>query len=911
MIAMNRLRLILGIILLAAIALFFVGATTYTDWLWFSKLGYSRIFATAWAYRLGVGGAFGIFTFIFLALNIWLAKRLSPNIHFISQRLVFERFVQQGRSYLDKYFALLGYLGSAVIALLTALSMGALWDTWLKFFSYVPAGVTDPLFGRDISFYLFVLPVIELVQGYLFFMLLLAIGAAVLIHLIRGSFNIGQGPAALYPKARVHLAVLIALFLGVVTLQWWSAAFMLVYSHKGIVYGAGYTDVHILLPAYRVLMFVTGAAILLVLIWALTNRWKLPIVGVAGIAAVWVVGAVALPAVIQQYRVVPNEVARELPYISRSIKSTRKAYGLDKVIQREFPAEGSLSSQVLARNTGTVDSLRLWDWRPLQKTYKQIQEIRLYYGFQDVDIDRYTIDGRYRELALSAREMVTEQLPSQADTWINRHLVYTHGYGAVVSPVNEVAGEGLPELFVKNIPPEATSKDLKIEQPQIYFGEATNDYVIPDTKTREFDYPAGAKNKYSDYDGKAGVSLNNYITKLAFAYRFGAFDIMLSDALTSKSRILFYRNIRERLATVAPFLAYDPDPYLVINKGKLYWIVDAYSVSNKYPYATPLDNGQNYIRNSVKAVIDAYDGTVDLYVADTSDPIIATYSKAFPGVFKPLDKMDKGLLKHIRYPEALFKAQTEIYRAFHMGDPQVFFRKEDLWDVPKEVYDTETIPMEPYYVVMQLPDETQGLEFALITPYTPTNKSNMTAWLAGRSDPPNYGQLLLYNFPKDKLVFGPMQIEGRLDQDPEISRQLSLWNQRGSKVIRGNLLVVPIGKSILYVEPLYLQAESSEMPELKRVAVGLGDKVVMEPTLEEALNSLLGKTKAPAPAPAPEAPSEPAPTTGKQETNQQLIEKADDAFNKAEQAQKDGDWAEYGKQQKILKETLQKLTQGQ
>ena len=902
------MRLIIGMTLAAVVGLFFIGATTYTDWLWFVKLGYSRVFLTSWVYRLGVGGAFGVVTFVFLALNIRLAKNLSPNIHFISRRLELERFIQQGRLYMDRYFALAAYLGSGALALFTALSMGALWETWLRYFSYTPAGIKDPLFGRDVGFYFFVLPVVEIVQNYLWFILLVALGAAAVVHLIRGSFNIGQGPAAIYPKARVHLSVLAALLLGVFGVQWWLSAYRLVYSPRGILYGAGYTDVHVQLPAYRVLMAVTALAAALVIVYAGSNRWKLPLAGAGMIAAAWVFGVVLFPAFVQQYRVTPNEIAKERPYIARSIASTRRAFGLDDVSRREFPAEAGVTAKVLADNQGTIDSLRLWDWRPLQKTYKQIQEIRLYYGFQDVDLDRYMVDGRYRQLALSAREMVADQLPQQADTWINRHLVYTHGYGLVVSPVNEVAGEGLPELFVKNIPPQSSSRDLAVKEPRIYFGEATNDYAIVDTKTKEFDYPSGDRNKYTEYKGKDGVRLSNYLTKLAFAYRFGTIKLMLSDALTPTSRVLLHRNVVERLETIVPFLSYDPDPYMVLDKGRLYWIVDAYTLNDRYPYAKPAENGANYIRNSVKAVVDAYDGTVNFYLSDPKDPIIKAYAKAFPGVFKPLDKMNKGLLKHIRYPEALFKVQTEVYTTFHMGDPQVFFSKEDLWDLPKETYDNETITMEPYYVIMQLPGEKRGLEFALIMPFTPTNKSNMIAWLAARSDPPNYGKLLLYTFPKDKLVFGPMQVEGRLDQDPEISRQLSLWNQRGSRVIRGNLLVVPIGKAILYVEPLYLQAESSEMPELKRVAVGLGDKVVMEPTLEQALNSLLGGK---APEPAPATPGQPAQPGGKAQTRQQLIQKAANAFNQAEQAQKAGDWAEYGRQQKILKETLEKLAQGQ
>ncbi len=899
---MSRLRLIIGIIIGLVIILFFLGAQAYTDWLLLLKMGYSGIFVNSWIYRLAVGFSFAILTFVILSLNIWLAKKLSPNIHFISKSRELEQLLQKGRVYLDRYFALAAYLGSSVVAFLVGVSTATFWDSWLKYFSYTSLGVKDPLFGKDVSFYFFILPVIEIVQNYLWFVLMLALAVSGVVHLIRGSFNIGQGLQAIYPKARIHLTTLGALVLAVLASQWLVAGYNLVYSSRGLVFGASYTDVHVQLPAYNTLVVVTLIAAVLVLISGWLNRLSLGIFGLVVVGAVWLVGSVAFPVVMQQYRVVPDEEAKERPFISKGIKFTRKAFALDNVVRKKFPAKSGLTRATLDQNKSTIDSLRLWDWRPLKKTYGQLQEIRLYYAFNDVDLDRYIVNGQYRQLALSAREMMTDQLPSRAGSWVNRHLVYTHGYGVVASPVNEVTPDGLPNLLVKNIPPKSTVENLKVDTPQIYYGEAPEDYVVVRTKTKEFDYPAGDKNKYTSYSGNGGVELNSYLRRLVFSYRFGTAKLLISDALTPKSKVLFHRNIMDRLNLIAPFLTYDPDPYIVINKGKLYWIIDAYTMSRRYPYSEPAENGQNYIRNSVKIVVDAYNGDVDFYVVDKKDPIISAYSKAFPGVFKPLSRMDKDLVKHIRYPEALFKIQAEVYASFHMTDPQVFFGKEDLWDVPKELYDDKTTIMDPYYMILQLPEET-STEFALILPFTPSNKGNMIAWLAGRSDAPHYGELALFSFPKERLIYGPQQIESRFDQDPDISRQLSLWNQGGSRVIRGNLLVVPIGESILYVEPLYLQAEASELPELKRVAAALDDKVVMEPTLAQALSSLLGEE-----APEPEKKAK-RPGDKKPLKRDELIEKAAKAFDKSEAAQKEGDWAEYGRQLKILKETLQDLGQ--
>lgn len=897
---MNRSRLLLGG-LIAVLVLFFLTASVYTEWLWFRSLGYERLFFTGWLYRAGAGAAFGLFAFFFLALNIFLARKLSPNTRYVSSRPEIEQILSAARRYSDKYLTRVFYAAAAAIAVISGLSIGSSWESWLRYLSASPTGSKDPIFGRDISFYFFTVPIAETVLGYLFFLLLAALALAVPIHLLRGTFNFSWGRRIIYRPGATHVAVLLGLLMAVFSCNWKISAFSLLYSPSGAVYGAGYTDVHVLLPAYNILFVMGLAAAVLIVFAGSTQRWTLLAAGPAVVLATAVLGTAIFPWIVQEYRVTPNEIEKERPYIAYGIDFTRRAFGLKNVARKTFPVAAKPAPDLLSKNRDTIDNLRLWDWRPLQKTYSQLQEIRLYYKFKDVDLDRYTINGRYRQIALAAREMEVGQLPVAAQTWVNKHLVYTHGYGVVASPVNEAAGEGLPNFFIKNIPPRA-STDLKVTRPQIYFGEATDDYAIVGTRTKEFDYPAGDRNKYTEYKGRDGVSLSNYFTKMAFAYRFGTAKLVLSDALTADSRILIHRNIKERVETLTPFIAYDSDPYVVIIDGKLSWIVDGYSVSSRYPYSKPAEGGYNYMRNSVKAVVDAYDGSVDFFISDKNDPMIKAYARAYPGTFKSMDKMDKKLRAHIRYPETLFKTQAEVFSSFHMTDPQVFYNKEDLWAVPQEIYESSTQLVEPYYVIMDLPGGRRRAEFALIMPFTPTNKNNMVSWLAASSDPPDYGKLSLYTFPKDKLVFGPLQIEARLNQDPDVSRELSLWDQRGSRVIRGNLLVIPIGKSVLYVEPIYLQAESGQLPELKRVAAGLGDKVVMEATLEDALAALTGR-RPPAEERKGEEPKDDTGARGK--TDDALISRAAEALRKAEAAQKDGDWTEYGRQLKILRSLLE------
>ena len=584
---------------------------------------------------------------------------------------------------------------------------------------------------------------------------------------------------------------------------------------------------------------------------------------------------------------------------------TRKAFCLDRIEEQDFPTEECLSFQDIQKNPDTITNIRLWDNRPLKDVYNQIQSIRGYYEFNDVDIDRYTVDGQYRQVMLSARELVQGKLPANAQTWVNQRLQYTHGYGAVMSPVNEITTEGLPNLFLQDVPPRGK---LPLDRPEIYFGEKTTGNVIVNTGAKEFDFPKGDENVQTQYQGKGGVALDSYFKKLVFASQFGAPNILFTNYITSESRILYFRNIKERVQRVVPFLLLDNDPYLVVADGRLSWIQDAYTYTDKYPYSQPFQDRLNYIRNSVKVVIDAYDGTMSLYVADPNDPLIVTYSAIFPGLFTPMGQMPASLASHVRYPEDLFKVQVEMYRAYHMRDANVFYNKEDLWKVPNEIFDTKEQPVEPYYVIMRIPGQPKE-EFVLMIPFTPPNKDNIIAWLAARSDGADYGKLLVFKFPKDRLIYGPMQIEARIDQDPTISGQFTLWNQGGSRIIRGNTLVIPIEKSNLYVEPIYLQAEKSRMPELKRVITATGNKLVMETTLQESLAKLFGQQPAtPLPgAPPTTAPPPAAPGAQLPGTAASLVQSARQHYNAAQDALKNGNWAKYGDEIKAMEQDLARL----
>jgi len=654
----------------------------------------------------------------------------------------------------------------------------------------------------------------------------------------------------------------------------------------------------------KLLMGATVFCGITILAFAFRRDWRIPAAGLAVFFAVLVVGTGIYPSLVQKLKVVPNEIALEKPYLEKNIQYTNLAYGLDNIKYQEFPAEERLTREDLKRNELTVKNIRLWDHAPLLSTYSQLQEIRTYYKFIDVDNDRYFVNGEYRQVMLSPRELSYRALPAR--TWVNEHIIYTHGYGAVLGPVNRISPEGLPEFFIKDIPP-VSSADIKITRPEIYYGETSNEYVFVRTKREEFDYPVGEKNVYTQYQGKGGVPLS-FWKKVVFAVRFGSLDILLSNDVTGESRIMYYRKIHDRVSRVAPFVRLDPDSYLVISKeGRLLWVLDGYTVTDRFPYSEPVPGLGNYIRNSVKAVVDAYDGTVSLYTSDPKDPIIQTYAKIFPGVFQPLEQMPDDLRSHIRYPQALLSIQARMYGTYHMQDPQVFYNKEDLWTIPRKAASGQGSEKEypPYYTIMKLP-EGKKEEFVVLLPFTPSKKDNMSAWMAGRCDVPHYGEVLVYVFPKQKMIYGPRQIEARIDQEAEISKQLSLWSQRGSQVIRGDLLAIPIEKSILYVEPLYLAAEKSQLPELKRVIVAFGNSLAMEENLELALQRVFGgevmREKA-----APKAVLGAAAPPEKRRTDPEIAAEALAHYRKAQDFLRQGNWAGYGEELRKMEEGLKAL----
>jgi len=896
------LRKAIGVFILIAgfvlLTLLWRAVEMITDWFWFQEVGYQKVFTVTLVAQMKLAAIFGIAFFVIFYLNLFLASRLSSRGHWVDQNdLIHIPPWEAGNQPLGTLIL----LGSIIFSVFAALRGSAHWEIFLRFFNATPFGLSDPIFNRDIGFYVFQFPFLDHLYGWLMTVLILTVIATALLYFIRRSLQfIPPQTFRIAPAARNHLAVLIAALFFVGTGGAWLELNEILFSKRGVVFGPGYTDVTTQLWMLKVLMGVTVFGGLTFLSLPFRKDWRIPALGVAALLVVLIVGTGIYPSLVQRFKVVPNEIVLEKPYLERNIKYTRIAYKLNALEDQEFPAEESLTREDLRRNDLTIKNIRLWDHAPLLTTYSQLQEIRTYYKFVDVDNDRYTINGEYRQVMLSPRELSYPALPAR--TWVNEHLNYTHGYGAVLGPVNRITREGLPEFFIKDIPP-VSSANIKITRPEMYYGEISNEYVFVKTKRPEFDYPVGEKNVYSHYEGKGGVPLS-FWRKLLFAARFGSFTILLSNDITSESRVMYYRKISDRVTRVAPFLRLDGDPYLVISsEGRLLWFLDGYTVSDRFPYSEPVRNLGNYIRNSVKAVVDAYDGTVKLYISDPTDPLIQTYSKIFPGILKPLEAMEPELRSHIRYPPGFLSIQAKMYSTYHMEDPQVFYNKEDLWAIPRTSGQGGEQEMQPYYTIMKLPDEKKE-EFVLLLPFTPSKKDNMAAWLAARCDAPHYGKVAVYRFPKQKLVFGPRQIEARINQDAEISKQLSLWNQRGSQVIRGNLLAIPIEKSILYVQPLYLSAEKGQLPELKRVIVAFGGSMAMEENLEISLQRVFGgeliKEK--------EAPKVAAAVSPEKErTERQVAAEALAHYRKAQELMRQGNWGGYGEELRKMEEVLRAL----
>lgn len=859
---MRRIRLALWI----AIAAFFVVgpaiAHWYTDWLWFAEVGYLQVYWVPFLSRIAMTLA--------VAAAVWL-------LAFVNLRQVLSAWgAGRGRWW--------GW-ALAAVAVLTGLAASREWVAFQQFLHARPFGETDPLFGRDVGFYVFRLPVYRMLADGLFaWLVVITAGVAAGYGAVHGRMML-RGIWLAPVRVRAHLSVLLGA--AVLARGWgfWLDAFDLLYSSRGPVLGAAFTDVHAVLPALRVLtvLFATCGVLLVANAWLRTVR--LAIWTVVLIVVAWGGGLVVYPGLVQALRVRPNELTAETPFIRHAIAGTLRGFGLDRVREREFRTV-PLDAAAIARNRATVENVRLWDYRPLLRAYGQLQTLRQYYAFSDVDIDRYTVGGVQRQVMLSAREMDIRRLAPQARTWVNQHLVYTHGHGLVMSPVNRITEEGMPEFLIKDIPPEAVA-GMEVARPEIYYGELTRHYVIVNTNVRELDYPSGDDNVYARYAGRGGIRLG-YLARLALAYRFGDTKLLLSTDIGRDSRLLFARQITTRVGRIAPFLRYDQDPYLVLAGGRLFWIMDAYTVTDRYPYSTRYGD-INYMRNSVKVVVDAYDGSVALYQMLPNEPIARTLAAIFPGLFTPAAQMPPELAAHLRYPVDLFELQAQVYAAFHMRDPQVFYNKEDLWAIPRELLGKEAVRVEPYYVTMRLAEGTAP-EFVLMLPMVQAGRDNMIAWMAARNDPQHYGELVVYRFPKARVVFGTMQVEARIDQDPIISQQLTLWNQMGSQVIRGNLLVIPIEDGLLYVEPLFLQAERSQMPELKRVITVSGARIVMAPTLEAALAELFGSGP---------------PTAGIEV--RELTDQALEAYRLAQERLRAGDLTAYGREIERLGQILEQL----
>jgi uncharacterized membrane protein (UPF0182 family) len=887
------------------LALGFVGQVVplYTDWLWFQEVGYTQVFLKMLSFRGTLFSAVALVVVVFMWVNLtYAARRARPDVLWELE----DQLGLPGRVVIEPLIRRFLPLVLALIAFSAGVRASTRWETVLLYLNAVAFGTADPLFGRDLAFHVFTLPFWRTINGWATTLVTGTLVLTLVIYVLQRSLVLTARGPRLAAGARTHLLVLGALLLALTAVGFYLDRFELLYSPRGVVFGANYTDVNASLPVLGALAVLAALCAVAGLVQIARPGLRIVAGGLLVLAVVWVAGLGVYPALLQRFRVTPNELAAERPFIEHGIRMTRQAYGLDRIEEREFPADEALDQRALERNAPTIRNIRLWDHRPLLRTFGQLQEIRPYYKFVDVDNDRYRVDGEYRQLMLSPRELSYQHLQTRGGSWINERLSFTHGYGVVVGPVNRITPEGLPEFFVKDIPPRSEGF-IAITRPEIYYGEIANDYVLVRTRSSELDYPAGDQNVYATYAGPGGVAISSFLRKLAFAARFGEVKILLSNDLTPESRIMMYRVVGQRVRQVAPFFRFDRDPYLVITEaGRLVWMLDGYTTTDRYPYSEPVAGLGNYIRNSVKVTVDAYDGSMHFYLADATDPIVRAYGAAFPGLLRPLAAMPADLRAHIRYPEDFFAIQARKYATYHMQDPQVFYNKEDLWAIPRRTVEGRDREMDPYFTIMRLPGEARE-EFIQLTLFNPARRDNMIAWLAARSDLPHYGRLVVYNFPKQKLVYGPRQIDARIDQDPVISQQLSLWNQRGSTVIRGSLLAIPIDQSLIYVQPLYLAAaEQGALPELRRVIVAYGNLIAMEPTLEQSLARIFGDR--PAVAPAAVAPGGPAgPREAPPAGARGLVQGAWESWQRAQEALRRGDWAQYGAEQKRLEEALRTL----
>ncbi|HLA10212.1 MAG TPA: UPF0182 family protein [Pyrinomonadaceae bacterium] len=894
--------------------------------LWFGSLGLQDVYWYILKTKVVLFAIFFLLTAGILRLAFWWLERTLA-IHGLVQRtiIVNNQPIQFSPARVVRPFA---WIAAVLAGLYYGLAMKNEWLDFARYFHHPAGGPADPIFNKPLSFYLFVLPLYDLLSSWLLTLTFIVLGVSVLAAALLLPQQILKSAKQNSAKAAFGVvSITLAAFLLALAARTYLSRFPYLWQDHQSFSGITYVEANYTLPVLLIVSIALIAAAAIALLNAFTKRGlRLILIGVALPLAVYIVGAVIVPAYVQGFVVKPNELQRETPYIEHNIRWTRAAFGLDQIDSRDFDAEPSVEALNLSENRATLDNIRLWDWRALQDTLQQIQAIRIYYDFPDVDVDRYSVGGQVRQMMTATREMNISRLPDQSRNWINERLIYTHGYGVTMNTANGFTPEGMPQFILSNMPIESKAPEIKVTRPQIYYGQETDTHVYVKTQQREFDFPQGETTIFTSYEGSGGIPIGSGLRRMLLAWALGDLSkLPFSDDVTAESRVLLNRNISKMVNGIAPFLIYDDDPYIVINEeGQLFWMIDAFTESATYPYSRhhQVDRYRvNYIRNSVKVVIDAYNGSVRFYVFDPVDPLILSYRAIFPSLFANADEMPADLRSHIRYPETLIKVQGEVFGLYHTQNPKVFFQREDVWSVAQELSAEDPTkkqgqPLEPYYVLMQLPGEESGMEFAIILPFTPANRNNMIGWMAGRCDGPNYGKLLVYNFPESRLIDGPLQIEARIDQNAQLSAQFSLWNQQGSKVLRGHLLVIPVGRSLLYVEPVYLQAVRSPMPELRLVVLGIHERIGYGSNFNEAMTNLFGQAAERPPVTTGESgegtverPTELlTPTTpASNQTIIQLINRAVQEFEDYQRLTAEGKHGEAGQKLEQHKRTLEEL----
>ena len=888
--------------------------TLYPDFLWFDSFGFKSLWLFVVKAKVLTFCVFSGLSLVWLGFHAFMALRISDRhnqsvpIEFNTPIRPLNDFLRQlkdGLSNQEKRPQSARFYNNLIKAVVVGLSvmfgLSSLgwWDDFFAFFHQHAYGLLDPILQKDVSFYLFNLPVLEHIQGWLFSLVFVAFCMVAWVYFSKNILLVVFSKQHRTSFIRRHVLMLVGFLFLVLAFSSVLDIFALLFSERGVVFGTGYTDHHISLMLNKWIALVYLVEAILIFIWAFRPGFKLPLYGFIVLILSYFLGGGVIEGVVQSYFVSPNELVKERSYIEHNIKFTREAYNLEAIQSHEFEADTTLTEAKISANSATIQNIRLWNQEPLKQTFSQLQEIRLYYEFENIDVDRYMIDGQLQQVMLSPRELDSSQLTSQAQTWTNSRLVYTHGYGLCMSPVTKITKEGLPHFYIKDIPP-VSSIDRNVTRPEIYFGEKTKDWVVVNTKQKEFDYPKGDMNVYTHYNGKGGVQLNSLIKRLVYAFKFSDLKLLVTNLIKDDSRMLYDRDIRTIVKKLTPFIAFDSDPYIVVSEaGRMVWMLDGYTYSNRFPYSEPY-GAINYIRNSVKVTIDAYSGDVHYYVINDKDPLIKTYASFYPGVFSPFSEMPEDLKQHVRYPKDLFTIQAEKYNTYHMTDYQVFYNREDLWEFPKETYGETEQTMKAYYMVTKLPEEASE-SFVLMLPFTPTNKHNMIAWMSVKCDLENYGQMQVYKFPKERTIYGPMQIESRIDQNTDISQSLTLWGQMGSRVIRGNLMVVPIENSLIYVEPIYLQATQSKFPELKRVIFSYADSIVMTETLDSSIRTIFSDYSYQSPQ------SKVVQKPQLQSSPTSLLRQLKDSFGRVKQSASSLNWVGFGQELKTLETVIDQI----